>query len=125
MRKLWLERTGIGCVALFALGVPLLLGLIGYLAISDDGIALFADDPTREVRLWMVKEPRNIGIALTTVSRASSTANDPANNTCIRTHFNYLKISRGVGFERTSEFCRCYENKAGKWVMTGAACART
>jgi len=123
MRRIWLERLGVGCVTAFALGVPLLLGLVGYLALSD-GFVINANDPTREARLWMIREPRNIGIALTTVSASSPSGNlnVSTQTRCVRTNFTYLKFSGGLRLERTSEFCQCYELKDGRWVTTGATC---
>lgn len=106
----------------FALGVPLLLGLIGYLALSD-GFAFNASDPTREARLWMVKEPRNVGIALTTVSAMSPASGGSAQTRCVRTNFTYLKLSGGLRLERSSEFCKCYEFKDGRWVTVATTCA--
>jgi hypothetical protein len=119
--QLWLERIGIGLVAAISLLVPLVIGLLFYLAVTD-GLVISADDPLHEVRLWMVQERRGAtGLGLTITSPIAS---KDAAVQCARTDVTFLKWDGSLRVERDADYCRCYERKDGQLVETGTATCR-
>lgn len=119
-RRIWLERFGVALITVIALGAPLLMGLVTYLAFTDNGISLSAGDPFNEKRVWMVKEPRNWGIAYTYHDVAN--AQTSASASCARLQFVFLKFSGGVKLERSAGECQCYERGAAGWTRSPAVC---
>ena len=118
--RLWVERSVIGLLSFLAIFLPLVIGLALYLAITD-GITVGEGDPTREARLWMVKDSRNFGVAYSApiVAQAASPA---AGQVCIRNNFLYLRLRGGLRLEGNAEFCKCYAQKDGRWVPTTDMC---
>ncbi len=119
--RLWVERVMIGVLSFAAIATPLIMGLLTFLAFSD-GITMGAGDPTREARLWMVKDNRNFGVAYTTPVVDSPGAASPA-NTCVRNNFYFLRLRGGLRIEHTADYCTCYVLQAGKWIQSPATCA--
>ena len=117
--RLWLERIGIGLIAVISLMVPLLVGLLFYLAVTD-GLVINANDPFHEIRLWMVQERRGatgLGLTITTPRGSAGAAQ------CAFTSATFLKWDGGLRVERASDYCRCYVNKGGQLVeRAGDAC---
>ena len=121
----WAARIGIGALTAVALGVPVLFGLVFYLALSD-GITINGGDPIHEARLWMIRERRGLtGLAwsVATPNRAAvADPGDAANIQCARTRVRYLKWDAGLRFEPDSDYCQCFEVQAGEWSIAGAQC---
>ena len=119
--RLWLERIGIGMVATVSLLVPLIIGLLFYLALTD-GLVINANDPLREIRLWMVQERRGAtGLGLTITSPSAS---QDATLQCARTDVTFLKWDRGLSIESDADYCRCFERKDGRLVDIATATCR-
>ncbi len=94
-------NAGVGCIAVLALGLPLLLGLLGWLAVSD-GIGWNEGDAQREGRLWMVKESRSFtGLALQ--MHTNSTLADGTQ--CARSHYLALKWSPRLALDQSTSEC--------------------
>ena len=117
--RLWLERIGIGLVAVFSLATPLLFGLLFYLAVTD-GLVINANDPLHEIRLWMVQERRGAtGLGLTIATPREG----PAGAQCANTSDTFLKWDGRLRVERGNDYCRCYENRGGQLVeLTRITC---
>jgi hypothetical protein len=93
-------NAGVGCIAVLALGLPLLLGLLAYLAVTD-GIGWNEGDPLREGRVWMIKENRNFtGLGLQWHTDGSIGAKP-----CARSHYLALKWSPGPAIDRSTREC--------------------
>ncbi len=117
--RVWLARLGTAFVTVIALGTPLLLGLFGYLALSD-GLDWGAGDPLREGRLFMVREKRRMtGVAL--VSKSAEASADPE-QTCARTHYTALLWSPEWTLDRNSASCSCYAPRDGKLREIAPVC---
>jgi hypothetical protein len=117
--RLWLERIGVGLIAAISLLLPVLVGLLFYLAVTD-GLVINANDPLHEARLWMVQERRGAtGIGLT----VSSPAQSNGSTQCAYTRVAFLKWERGLRLERNADYCRCYETRAGQWVESSTPCS--
>jgi hypothetical protein len=116
--QVWIERFVIGVVALFSLLVPLVIGVLFYLALQDS-IAINADDPVQQARLWMVRERRGatgLGLSITAAAAA------PAGQICARTHVTFLKWDGALRIEPDVAYCRCYTRQAGVLVEAGEHC---
>ena len=114
-----LERLGITLVAVFALVVPLLIGLVFFLAVNSDGIEVNGGDPFHDARLWLVQERRGatgLGLSIT----SPSSANDALQ--CAYTAVHFLKWDRSLRLESDASYCRCFERAGAAWseVSTGA-----
>lgn len=114
--RLWLERFGIALITLFALGLPLLLGLMFYLSVNEDGISINQGNPLAETRLWMTREKRGItGIALQTTS-AAQPQNPSPNTKCATTHVFILRWVDGLKTDQSANYCACYSQaESGQW----------
>jgi hypothetical protein len=118
--RLWFSRLGVALVTIVALGAPLLMGLVGYLAISD-GIDWSASDPLRAGRMFMLRENRRMtGIGIVTKSATSDVTNSA---TCARTHYTALIWSPALMLDRNSATCTCYAPKDGQLRDTTTPCA--
>lgn len=94
-------NAGVGCIAVLALGLPLLLGLLGWLAVSD-GIGWNEGDPLREGRLWMVKESRSFtGLALQ-LHTGGALADG---SQCARSRYLALKWSPMLALDQSTGEC--------------------
>jgi hypothetical protein len=119
--RLWLERAAIGLIAAISLLVPLVIGLLYYLAVTD-GLVINANDPLHEVRLWMVQERRGatgLGLTVTTPFNNQETAKNPAIQ-CANTDVTFLKWDRRLRIERDANYCRCFERHGDQLVDTSA-----
>jgi hypothetical protein len=109
----WLERIGIGLIAIISLLIPLVIGLLYYLALTD-GIVINANDPLHETRLWMVHERKGAtGLGLTITSPQSSSS---AQATCAHTAVTFLKWDGALRIESEAGYCRCYAAQNGQWI---------
>jgi hypothetical protein len=117
--RVWLERISLGLLTVFAIGVPLVIGLMFYLALTD-GIVVNANDPLQETRIWMVRERTGAtGIGLTMASPTSGTNG----LMCARTKVLFLKWDRRIRIESDASYCRCYSVVNGQLVENqSAAC---
>jgi hypothetical protein len=116
--RLWLERFCIALVATISILVPLVIGLLYYLAVTD-GLVINAGNPLRETRLWMVRERKGAtGLGLTISSPQTSNA---ASATCAHTSVTFLKWDGALRIESDAGYCRCYETKDGQLMDTDQA----
>lgn len=117
--RVWMERALVGLLAVIALGIPFVIGLLFYLALTD-GIVINANDPLHETRLWMVQERVGAtGIGLTIASPTSS-AKDLV---CASTSVMFLKWDRRIRIESDASYCRCYSVENRQLVENqSAAC---
>lgn len=116
--RLWLERAGIALVAMISILIPLLIGLLYYLAVTD-GLVINAGNPLRETRLWMVRERKGAtGLGLTMTSPQTSRV---AGATCAHTSVTFLKWDGSLRLESEAGYCRCYETRDGQLADTEQA----
>jgi hypothetical protein len=111
-RRLVLERLGIGIVAFIALALPIMIGLMFYLAVSD-GIDINGGDPLHGARLWMVQERRGatgLGLTITSPSDKKGTLQ------CAYTNVIFLKWNQSLSLETNAGYCRCYEQTGSEWT---------
>ena len=115
--RLVVERVAIGLVAALSLLIPIIFGLLFYLAVSD-GIVVNADDPMHMARLWMVIEkPGATGLGLTV---ASPTQGKP-DALCAYTSVVFLKWDKRLRIETNASYCTCYERQNNQWVQNETA----
>ncbi|MCL4505460.1 MAG: hypothetical protein M1434_08270 [Chloroflexi bacterium] len=118
--RLLIERIAIGIVAALSLLIPLVFGLLFYLAVSD-GIVVNADDPMHMVRLWMVMEnPGATGLGLTVAAPAQSDNGAP----CAYTSVTFLKWDKRLRLETNASYCTCYERKNNQLVENESGACR-
>lgn len=117
--RLWLERLGIALITVIALGSPLLMGFVGYLAISD-GIDWGSGDPLREGRVFMLREPRGMtGLGLV---RKSSATDASGALSCARTHYTELRWTPALALDGNANSCTCYALQEGRLRDTSTPC---
>ncbi len=115
-KRVWLERFGIGIIAVISILIPLIFGVLFFLALTD-GIVVNAGDPLREVRLWMIQErtgATGIGLTATTPRTGASAIQ------CAVTSVAFLKWDRRLRIETDASYCRCYEIKNSQLVETSS-----
>lgn len=117
--RLWLERLGIALITVVALGAPLLMGVVGYLVISD-GIDWGVGDPLREGRMFILREPR--GLAGIGIVRKSPASDASGTLNCARTHYTELRWSPSLGIDGNANTCTCYAMQDGRLRDTKTAC---
>ncbi len=116
--RMWLERFGIALVATISILIPLVIGLLYYLAVTD-GLVINAGNPLRETRLWMVRERKGAtGLGLTMTSPQASSV---ASATCAHTSVTFLRWDGSLRIEPEAGYCRCYETTAGQLIDTDQA----
>jgi len=118
--RLWLKRAGIGLVAVVSILIPLLIGLMYYLAVTD-GLVINSGDPLHEVRLWMVQERKGAtGLGLTVTQPVGSSRSDAV---CAHTSVTFLRWDRSLSLQPEAGYCRCYIRRNGQLTDTDhAAC---
>jgi hypothetical protein len=110
--RLGLERLVIGIVAFIALALPIMIGLMFYLAVSD-GIEINGGDPIHGARLWMVHERRGAtGLGLTITSPSAKKGSQQ----CAYTNVIFLKWNQSLSLETNASYCRCYEQTGSQWT---------
>ena len=115
------ERIGIALIAIISLLIPLIIGLLFYLAVTD-GLVINDGDPLHEVRLWMVQERKGAtGLGLTITSPRSSSASDTV---CAHTSVTFLRWDRSLRIENEDGYCRCYANRNGQFTDASSATCR-
>ena len=116
--RIWLERIAIGLVAVISLIIPLVIGLLFYLALTDS-IVINTGDPVHEMRLWMIRETRGAtGLGLS----ISTPTNSKADTQCAQTHVTFLKWDRSMRIETADVFCRCYTRQGNQYIDVGVTC---
>jgi hypothetical protein len=108
--RLWLERIGIGLIAVLSLSAPFVFGFVYYLGVTD-GIEFNAGDPLRESRIWMIRERRGpTGIGW---QRTANIGNPQPGVQCARTELFVLNWRGGLSLTRDAQYCRCFETDPG------------
>ena len=116
--RIWLERISIGLVAIVSLLVPLIIGLLFYLALTD-GIVVNDGDPAHEVRLWMIRESRGatgVGFSI------STPAHSVPDYQCAQTRVSFLKWDRTIRIETADAYCTCYLPQGNQYKEVDIAC---
>jgi hypothetical protein len=108
--RLWLERIGIGFIAVLSLSAPFVFGFVYYLGVTD-GIEINAGDPLRESRVWMIRErrgPTGIGWQYT-----APVGSPRPGVQCARTQLTVFSWSGGLSLDASANSCRCFDAVAG------------
>ncbi|MFV1857980.1 MAG: hypothetical protein ACC647_01355 [Anaerolineales bacterium] len=106
----------VGCtstllVAVLAAGLLLII-----LSIALRGEARFSKGDLGELRLWLIREPVNQGMALSTTRIIAGSESSGA--VCIRTTARFLMI-RSEQAIQDAIYSDCYERQGEKWVAVG------
>jgi hypothetical protein len=114
--RVWLERIGIGIIAVISILIPLIVGLLFYLVLAGD-VVINANDPMHQTRLWLVQERTGVtGVGLTVTALRETTATIQ----CTTNSVTFLKWDRRLRIERDTTYCACYEIKNGKFLERGS-----
>jgi len=118
--RLWLERIGVGLIAVVSLSAPFVFGVVYYLGVTD-GIEFSPGDPMHESRLWMQKDRHGpTGIGWLRTAPAASTSPGLA---CATSQLTLLNWQGGLSLDTSTHYCKCYEGSAGSWKEAGSACS--
>ncbi len=118
--RLIAERIAIGGVAVLSLLIPLVIGLLFYLAVNDE-IVVNADDPLRTARLWMVMEKAGatgLGLSIAAPAQAAGSVQ------CAFTTVIFLKWDKPLRLETNASYCTCYERRNNQLIQTNNAVCR-
>lgn len=116
--RLWLERIGVGVIAVLSLTAPFVFGFIYYLGVTD-GIDINAGDPLRESRIWMIHQdgPTGIGWLYT-----APTDSPQPGVMCARSQLTVLNWQGGVWLDTSARYCRCFETKNNRLTESTVTC---
>lgn len=117
--RLWLERIGIGIIAVLSLTAPFAFGFVYYLGVTD-GVEISQGDPLHESRIWMQKDRRGpTGIGWL---RTAPTASTQPSLQCATSQLTVLNWKGGLSLDTSASYCKCYESNDGKLQESSMQC---
>jgi len=105
----------VGCLLSVLLGLVCAAACFALLWVSDQGQFVYAPDPFRVTRVWILRGVEGRGLAVST-TRPLPTAS--ADETCTRTTVRFYFTGRAVPGADT-EYCECYVRDGSSWVPSG------
>ena len=117
--RLWLERIGIGVIAVLSLTAPFAFGFVYYLGVTD-GIEINQGDPLHESRIWMQKDrrgPSGIGWL-----RTAPTAASQLGLQCAYSQLIVLNWKGGLSLDTSASYCKCYKISDGTLSESQVQC---
>lgn len=112
-----------GCIAALVIWFSILLlpCFLIVLAVQQEIVISTGGAPGQQLRLWLISEPDERGLALSTASVEQSNAD----NICVETTVRFLLWA---GNAEPSSYCECYhrESDGDPWALTSmdaAACS--
>ena len=114
-------RTGgvspaVGCLSTLLVAVVAAGLLLIILSIALRGEARFSKGDLGELRLWLIREPANQGLGLSTTRIAAG--RESSGVVCIRTSARFLMIRSEQEIEDVV-YCDCYERQGENWIAVG------
>ncbi|MCH7610858.1 MAG: hypothetical protein IIA51_10850 [Chloroflexi bacterium] len=107
---------GVGCLSTILLAVAGAGLLLVILSVVFRGEARFTKGDLGELRLWMIREPANQGLGLSTTRILSGS--ESSGQVCIRTTARFLMIRSEQAIPNVS-YSYCYERQGENWVEAG------
>ena len=107
---------GLGCLFTIVIGVVAAGLLLVALSVVLRGEARFSKGDLGEIRVWVIRETTNQGLAFSTTRITEGS--EASDEVCVRTTARFLMLRS----EQTVEdvvFCECFEKFGGNWSSTG------
>jgi len=108
----------LGCLSVFLVGVLAAGLLLVVLSVALRGEARFSKGDLGEMRIWLIRETVNQGLALSTTRIVEG--RESSGKACVRTTARFLMVRTAQEVEDV-QFCECYEKQGETWVG-GAEC---
>ena len=108
---------GLGCLFTIVIGVLAAALLLLTLSIALRGEARFSKGELGAIRLWVIREDQNQGLAFSTTRIVDGS--ESSGEACIQTTARFLMLRSAQPVEDV-EFCECFEKSGGRWATTGA-----
>ena len=106
----------LGCLSVILVGVVAAGLLLVILSIALRGEARFSKGDLGELRIWLIRETANQGLALSTTRIVEG--RESSGKACVRTTARFLMIRSAQVLEDV-QFCECYEMQGETWVGGG------
>ncbi len=106
----------LGCLSVILVGFIAAGLLLVVLSIALRGEARFSKGDLGELRIWLIRETANQGLALSTTRIVEG--RESSGKACVRTTARFLMVRTAQEVEDV-QFCECYEKQGGTWVGGG------
>jgi hypothetical protein len=106
----------LGCFSVFLVAVLAAGMLLIVLSIALRGEARFDKGDLGELRIWLIRETANQGLALSTTRIIAGA--ESSGEACVRTTARFLMV-RSAQEIKDVAFCECYEKQGETWVGAG------
>ncbi len=107
---------GLGCLSVIVVGVVAAGLLLVVLSIALRGEARFSKGDLGELRIWLIRETANQGLALSTTRIVEG--RESSGKVCVRTTARFVMVRSAQEVEDV-QFCECYEKQGETWVGVG------
>lgn len=108
--------AGCGCLATFLMALAGAGLLLIVLSVVLRGEARFSKGDLGEIRIWLIRESANQGLAFSTTRIASGS--ESSGEVCIRTTARFLMTQSEQEIEDVA-FCSCFERQGQTWIEVG------
>ncbi len=106
----------LGCLSVIVVGVVAAGLLLVVLSIALRGEARFSKGDLGELRIWLIRETANQGLALSTTRIVEG--RESSGKACVRTTARFLMVRSAQEVEDV-QFCECFEKQGETWVGGG------
>jgi len=106
----------LGCLSVILVGVVAAGLLLVVLSIALRGEARFSKGDLGELRIWLIRETANQGLALSTTRIVAG--RESSGEVCVRTSARFLMVRSAQEIEDV-QFCECFEKQGETWVGGG------
>ena len=106
----------LGCLSVILVGIVAAGLLLVVLSVALRGEARFSKGDLGELRIWLIRETANQGLALSTTRIVEG--RESSGKACVRTTARFLMVRTAQEVEDV-QFCECYEKQGETWVGAG------
>jgi hypothetical protein len=106
----------LGCLSVILIGLVAAGLLLVVLSVALRGEARFSKGDLGELRIWLIRETANQGLALSTTRIVEG--RESSGKACVRTTARFLMVRSAQEVEDV-QFCECYEKQGETWVGGG------
>ena len=106
----------LGCLSVILVGIVAAGLLLVVLSVALRGEARFSKGDLGELRIWLIRETANQGLALSTTRIVEG--RESSGKACVRTTARFLMVRTAQEVEDV-QFCECYEKQGETWVGGG------
>jgi hypothetical protein len=105
----------VGCLLSVVAGLVCAAAYFGIVWFSQQGQLVYAPEPYRATRIWILRGVEGRGIGVSTTRPLDETGSD---NVCAVTEVRFYMLGGGNGSD--AEYCECFTRTQAGWAAAGA-----